>query len=120
MVAAYLIITVSAVFLLAAIEPIRSFEFETLGPGYGSGDTAVTTAVIASVTTGLDYSTVIPEFVENGFENALSLLMPEPLRFFASAGSCAIVTAIFKASAGGKIRTDPVDKKNSLLLKLRI
>jgi hypothetical protein len=110
--AAYLIISVSVVFLLAAVEPIRSFGYETLGLGYGSG---VTSGVAAC-----DYSTVAPEFVQNGFENTLSILMPEPLRFFVSSGGCVIVTAIFKASASGKIRTDPVDKKNSLLLKLRI
>jgi hypothetical protein len=110
--AVYLIIAVFVVFLSAAIEPIRSFEFEALGPVLG--------VHCPSRVTTVDYSAVTPEIDQNAFENTLSPLWPGSLRLFILLGMYNTITAFSKSPAAGKIQTNPINKKNSILLKLRI
>jgi hypothetical protein len=110
--AVYLIIAVFVVFLSAAIEPIRSFEFETLGPVLG--------VHYPSHVTTMDYSAVTPEIVQNAFENTFSPLWPGSVRLFLLLGMYSIIIAFSKSPAAGKIQTNPLNKKNSILLNLRI
>jgi hypothetical protein len=111
-VAVYLIVAVFVVFLSAAIEPIRSFEFGALG--------AILGVHHPSRITSADYSAVTPEIDQNALENTFSPLWPGSLRLFILLGVYNFVTAFSKSPAAGKIQTDPVNKKNSILLKLRI
>jgi hypothetical protein len=110
MLAVYLIITVAVAFLFAAVDPIHSFEIGT--PGAISGACYIP-RVMAD-----DILAVLPQAGQSG--NTLSPFRMISLRFFILFGIYALVTAVSRSSLGGKIQANLVNKKNSILLKLRI
>jgi hypothetical protein len=110
MLAVYLIITVAAAFLFAALDPIRSFEFEIPG--------AISGACYVSHIAADDFLAVLPQTSQSG--NTLSPFRMISLRFFILFGLYALVTAVSRSSLCGKIQANPLNKKNSILLKLRI
>jgi hypothetical protein len=106
----YLIIALLAVFLFAAVEPIRSLEFEKpepIGLSY--------TSPIISIS----YLAVLPNTSQNAGESASSL-RAGALRFLILFGMYAIIAAFFKSLSLEKTQANPADVKNSILLKLRI
>jgi hypothetical protein len=110
MLVVYLIIAVAVAFLFAAVDPIRSFDWEA--PGTISG------ACYVSQVAAADFLAVLPKTSQNG--NTLSSFRMISLRFFVPLGIYAMVTACSRASLNGKTQADPLNKKNSILLKLRI
>jgi hypothetical protein len=110
--AAYLIVAVSAVFLFAALEPVRSFELETAGPFSG--------ACYTSLSTTIDYLALIPKIGQNNASgNTFSPFRLGSLRFFIFFG-IHIVTIFSGLPLAGKIQVNPINIKNTILLKLRI
>jgi hypothetical protein len=106
--AVYLIIAVSATFLFEAVEPVRSYEIETLGPISGTCYTSQVTLI--------DCVAVIPNIGRNTIENRWTLGF---LRMLISFGMYSM-TAFSKSFFIEKVQTNPIDIKNSILLKLRI
>jgi hypothetical protein len=110
--AVYLIVTVSAIFLFAAVEPVRSFELETAGP--------VSDVCYTSLFTTIDYLAVIPKIVQNATpENTFSPFRVGYFRLFIFFGIHIIM--IFSGSPlGERIQVNPVNIKNTIQVKLRI
>ncbi|MDR1300905.1 MAG: hypothetical protein LBK43_00335 [Treponema sp.] len=108
--AVYLIIAVSATFLFVAVEPVRSYETEMLGPISGTGYTSQVTVI--------DCVAVIPNIGRNTLENRWAFRLGS-LRILIPLGMYSI-TAFSKSPFIEKIQTNPIDIKNSILLKLRI
>jgi hypothetical protein len=109
-VAAYLIIAVSAVLMLAAMEHVRSVEFETSGPISGSS--------YLSQVAAIDCLAVIPRIGQNTLKNAFLRL--GSLRFLLPFGIYNGITALCKSPFAGTIPAHPVDINNSIPLKLRV
>jgi hypothetical protein len=112
MLAVYLIIVVSAVFLFAEVESIRSFELEA--PGAISGSCYTSRAV------AVDCLAVIPKIGRNTAENTLSPFRIGFLRFLVPLGMYNDGKAFFKSPSAGKTRAGAFIIKDSILLKLRI
>jgi hypothetical protein len=110
--AAYLIVAVSAVFLFAALEPVRSFESENAGPISG--------ACYTSLFTTIDYLAVIPKISQNTTrENTFSPFRPGSLRLLIFFG-IHIIALFSESPLAGKPQINPINIKNTILLKLRI
>ncbi|MDR1058303.1 MAG: hypothetical protein LBL43_02020 [Treponema sp.] len=110
--AVYLIIVVSAVFLFTEVESIRSFELETPGAISGSCYTSPAAAV--------DCLAVIPKTGQNTAESAVSPFRVGVPRFLVPSGAYNDITAFFKSPFAGKIQANSFTIKDSILLKLRI
>jgi hypothetical protein len=108
-----LIIAVSAAFLFAAVEPLRSFESETSG--------SISGAYYASQVTITGCLAVIQKAGEKT-QNALSfrLALRLTLRLLISLGIYQGFTAFSKSPLAGNTQTNPISIKDSILLKLRI
>jgi hypothetical protein len=106
----YLIIAVAAAFLFAAVDPIRSFEIET--------PEAISGVWYTSPLAAFELLAVLPQTSQNG--NSLSSFRMISLRFFILFGICVILTVFSGSFLNGKIQANPLNKKFSILLKLRI
>ncbi|MDR2630305.1 MAG: hypothetical protein LBC60_05220 [Spirochaetaceae bacterium] len=110
--AVYLIIAVSTAFLFAAVEPIRSFEFEA--------SDSISGRYYASPAITINYLAVVQKIGQNTAQNTFSFFRLGSIRFLISFGLFNVFTAFFKSSLSGKTNTNPINLKESILLKLRI
>jgi hypothetical protein len=110
--AVYLIVTVSAIFLFAAVEPVRSFEFENEEP--------ISDAYYTSPLPVVEWLAVIPKIGQNTtLKNTFSPFRLGSLRLFIFFG-IHIITIFSGSPFSGKIQANPVNIKNTIQLKLRI
>jgi hypothetical protein len=112
MVAVYLSIAVSAAFLFAAVDPIRSLAFETPG--------LITGAYYTAQGTITDCLATVPKIGRNIQGNTCSPLRLGSLRLFILFGIYTIITILFKSCIMRNIQTNSIHIKNPILLKLRI